>query len=380
MGDTGDGAGRPDPVRPGLRESIEGRIARLLSHVPGAWLLRLVGERPTIVNGATLDAHVQFLLAARRRKGDPGMCEPTVTAGRARYRRETAGVAGPLTPVGRVRELQVDGGAGTLLARHYAPVAAAAERAPLLVYLHGGGFAIGDLETHDEPCRQLCHHAGMHVLSVAYRLAPEHRFPCAVDDAMAALRWAQEHAESLGADPSAVGVGGDSAGGNLATVAALARSRAGCPPVAQLLLYPVTDADVATASRRLFATGYVLEKRDVDAFRDLYLGDALASRADPRASPRREGDHSLAPPALVVTAGYDPLSDEGRDYSENLRLAGVRTEHLHFPPLVHGFAHMTTVVPAARSAMVQVARRWGEFVAEQRGGGAPPGHRLTPTA
>lgn len=357
---------------PTARERLEGRLARWLSRAPGALLLRLVGETPREADGATLDPHLQFLLAVRRLKGQPAMCEPTLTEGRWRYRHEVIAVAGDPTPVARVSACTVPGAAGSLAARHYAPARAAS--APLLVYLHGGGFAIGDLDTHDEPCRLLCHHAGMHVLSVAYRLAPEHPFPAGLDDALAAVRWAMEHAASLGADPSAVCVGGDSAGGNLATVVSLALARAGRAPLAQLLIYPVTDADVATPSRARFATGYVLEQRDVDAFRDLYLAGDLTRCDDPRASPRRERDVAPAPPALVVTGGFDPLRDEGRAWGERLQLSGVRVVQAHFPSMVHGFLHMTTVSPGARDAALAVAHAWRDLVAECRGG-IPPADR-----
>lgn len=355
---------------PSVRERLEGRVARWLAHVPGALLLRVVGESPRVIDGATLDAHLQFLLAVRRIKGEPAMCEPTLAEGRLRYRHEVLTVTGAPTPVARVTACQVPGAAGPLDARHYAPESS--PNAPLLVYLHGGGFAIGDLDTHDEPCRQLCRHAQMHVLSVAYRLAPEHPFPAGLDDALAALRWAMAQGESLGADPSAVCVGGDSAGGNLATVAALALAREGRPLLAQLLIYPVTDADVDTPSRARFATGYVLERRDVDTFRDLYLAGDLRLRDDPRASPRRERDVTHSPPALVVTGGFDPLRDEGRAWGERLQLSGTRVVHQHFPSLVHGFLHMTTVSPAAREAMLAIACGWRDLVAECRGG-RPPG-------
>ena len=349
---------------PTTRERLEGRIARWLSHVPGAWLLRMVGESPRVADGATLDPHLQFLLAMRRMKGQPAMCEPTLAEGRVRYRHEALAVSAAPTPVARVTATQVPGAAGMLDARHYLPEHA--DQAPLLVYLHGGGFAIGDLDTHDEPCRQLCRHSQMHVLSVAYRLAPEHPFPAGLDDAIAALRWAMEHAATLGADPAAVCVGGDSAGGNLATVASLALAREGRAPLAQLLVYPVTDANVDTPSRTRFATGFVLEQRDVDAFRDLYLAGDLTQCDDPRASPRREPDVSLAPPAYLVTGGFDPLRDEGREWGERLQLSGVRVVSQHAPSMVHGFLHMTTVSPGARDAVLAMARGWRDLVAERR--------------
>ncbi len=367
-------AGRTFGVQPSLVEMLQGTGARLLSHLPGSALHRLVLRSSHVVEGMTLDPHVQLVRAVRVRHDVPMRTRENVVERRAIYRREVASVAGAPTPVGRVRDVDVEGASGTLAARHYAPPvggeaygARAAGAASLLVYYHGGGFAIGDLETHDEPCRLLARHAGMHVLSVAYRLAPEYPFPAPVDDSIAALRWAMRNAESLGADPRRVGVGGDSAGGNLAAVAALELARGGTPPVAQLLIYPTTDAEATTPSRTRFGEGYFLDASDIDGFRDLYLGSDVAVRRDPRVSPLRAPDLHLAPPALVVTAGFDALRDEGVDYAEALRLSGATVRYLHFEPLVHGFLHMTSVSPAARRATIAIAAEWKALV----GGSAP---------
>ncbi|MBL0172071.1 MAG: alpha/beta hydrolase [Gemmatimonadaceae bacterium] len=342
-------------VHPSARERLEGQLARALAHVPGAWLLRLIGERPLVVDGRTLDAHLQFLLAAQRRKRRIGLTEPTPASGRARYRRETQAVAAVPTPVAAVREMVVDGDSGPLAARHYAPMVLDDAPIPLLLFLHGGGFVIGDLDTHDEQCRLLCRHGTMHVVSVAYRLAPEHPFPNAVDDACAALRWALANAQSLGADPSMVCIGGDSAGANLAAGASLALAREGRPIAAQLLLYPATDANGVFPSRTTFSAGYLLEMRDVDAFSLHYLGADQAVGDDPRASPARATDLSLSPPTMVVTAGFDVLRDEGQAFAAALRSAGVRVHEHCADGLVHGFLHLTTVVPAARQFARKIA-------------------------
>ncbi len=203
-----------------MKYQIEAAFARFTSRLPAAVLLRAIGERVRVQDGNTLDPQVQFLLRMQQLSGRPGLCEPTPEAGRLRYRMETAAHTRAPTVVGSVRDLAIPAGAHTLGARHYAPVSASGATLPLLVYFHGGGFVIGDLDTHDEPCRLLCRDANTHVLSIDYRLAPEHPFPAAVDDSIAALIWAQEHAASLGADSERVSVGGDSAGANLATVAA----------------------------------------------------------------------------------------------------------------------------------------------------------------
>lgn len=353
-------------AQPSLVEAVQGAGARLMSHVPGPVVLRLLGQRPHVVDGMTLDPHVQLVRMVRLRRHIPSLSVAHVNARRATYRRETASVSGAPTPVANVRDLAVEGAAGMLRARLYAAPTAAGEHPPLLVYLHGGGFAIGDLETHDEPCRLLARHAAMHVLSVAYRLAPEHPFPEPVDDACAALRWAIHHAQSLGADPRLVGVGGDSAGANLATVAAQVLAREGAPPVGQLLIYPTTDAEAATPSRAKFGAGYFLDAADIDAFRDLYLGSDVAARRDPRVSPIRLPDLQLAPPALVVTAGFDALRDEGDEYAYALGRAGVKVGHLRYQSLVHGFLHMTRVSPGARDATIAIATEWRALVAGAR--------------
>jgi len=339
---------------------LEGRIARALAHLPGSWLLRLIGERPHVVDGRTLDAHVQFVLASQRRKIRIGLAEPTPAKGRERYRREIHSVAATPTSVAAVRDITVDGAEGPLVARHYAPVATETA-APLLLFLHGGGFVIGDIETHDEPCRLLCRHGGMHVVSVEYRLAPEHPFPCAVNDAGAALHWAMQHAESLGANPRMVGIGGDSAGANLATVASLAMAREGNAPVAQLLFYPVTDANSSLPSRTSFRTGYLLDMTDVDAFSQLYCGADQRTGEDPRVSPVRAPDLALSPPTMVVTAGFDVLRDEGIAFASALRESGVRVREQCADGLVHGFLHLTTVVPAAMHTVREIGIAFGEM-------------------
>jgi acetyl esterase len=231
-----------------------------------------------------------------------------------------------------------------------------AHRQSLTVYLHGGGFVIGDLDTHDEPCRILCREAGVHVLSVAYRLAPEHPFPAAVEDAVAAMRWARAHAASLGADPERVAVGGDSAGGNLAAVVA---ALDGSPlPFARLLIYPATDSSTARPSQRLFADGYALTLRDRDEFFRHYLGGAEARQDDPRLSPFCGVSRSRAVPTVVGIAGFDVLRDEGDAYVDALRQAGAPVEVRRFPSLEHGFIHLTGVCPAARRAVSEIASAW----------------------
>jgi acetyl esterase len=264
---------------------------------------------------------------------------------------------GPRTPVGAVRDFEIQGGGGRLRVRHYAPPRGPAAGRDLLVYLHGGGFVIGDLETHDEACHLLCLHASTHVLSVDYRLAPEHPFPAGLEDALAAFRWARGNAASLGADPARVSVGGDSAGGNLAAVVAQVSARE-APPVAQLLIYPATDGAREYRSKELFGRGFFLDRTDCEDFLRHYAESAGVSGEDPRVSPLRARDLSGLAPALVVTAGFDVLRDEGDAYARALAGAGCRVAPLRFPALAHGFINMTGVCPSTRAALVEVARGW----------------------
>ena len=287
----------------------------------------------------------------------PAHGNPEPAEVRARVHHEALMFSLVKTEVGGVRELQVDGAAGKLRARHYwPPRAGASGKQPLLVFLHGGGFVICDLDTHDEACRILCRHAQIQVLSIAYRLAPEHPFPAAVDDALVAFRWAVEHAGELGADPDRVVVGGDSAGGNLSAVTSqLAAHNAGPTPALQLLIYPATDlTEARTASGRLFGDGFFLTENDRQWSTRHYFAGTEADRSDPRASPALADDPSGLAPAIVVTAGFDPLRDEGEAYAEALRQAGTPAVSYRTPELIHGFINMTPV-PAARDAMLRLS-------------------------
>jgi len=308
---------------------------------PGAARL-LAGGRSVTIDGNTLDPTLQLVLSAQRAVGINGLVlgdDPATS--RAQAREICLAFAGPQIHVG-VSDVSIPGPAGPIAARHYHP--ATAEPAPLLVFYHGGGWTIGDLDTHDALCRLTCRDAEIHVLSIDYRLAPEHPAPAAVEDAYAALRWAYEHAGELGAIPGKVAVGGDSAGGNLAAVVSqLARDDEdpkGPKPVLQWLIYPRTDFTAKTRSMSLFADGFVLTKHDIDWFEAQYLGGSGVEPTDPRVSPLLADDLSGLPPALIATAGFDPLRDEGDRYAAALRAAGTPVDLRSIGSVTHAFANL----------------------------------------
>jgi acetyl esterase len=271
---------------------------------------------------------------------------------RAGYRMQRMGQDQNAPKDVEARDLKVAGAAGEIPARLYTPPGAATPSG-LLVYFHGGGFVIGDLDTHDGHCRRMAAGAGCRVLAVDYRLAPEHPFPAGHDDALSATKWAFDHAAEIGADPARIAVGGDSAGGNLAASVALdMRADPQRRIVFQLLLYPGIWPDQDTASRQEL-DGPVLTKAAM-----AWFDKSLAANGHPQAARAMLGRAELAgaPPALVVTAGFDPLKDEGRDYALRLQAAGVEAHHVEYPSLVHDFYIMADVSPAVAKAATETAQ------------------------
>ncbi len=333
-----------------VRQRMEARVARWLSRLSPRAQLRLSGRPPVVRDGQTLEPDVQLMLTLVERRGRPPYEEMSLLEARQELRAGAIVGGGPRAPVAEVRSLTI---ADDLTARLYVPDERDAPL-PLIVFLHGGGFVLGDLDSHDAPCRLLARHAGALVLSVDYRLAPEAPFPAAVEDAAAALRWATAHAGELGGDPERVAIAGDSAGGNLAAIASWQSAREGGPlPVLQLLVYPATDFVAQAPSHAMFDEGFLLVRRDMDWFSAQYLG--ATSGEDPRASILRAEDLSGLPPAIVVTAGFDPLRDEGEAYARRLRDAGVPVLLRRFPGLIHGFINLTGITPSSRDAWVEVA-------------------------
>jgi len=322
---------------------LQGKIAtvgtKVIPWIPDPAKRALSGGRSVIVDGNTLDPTLQLMLQGLRLAGIDGLAvDDDPAASRAQMRETILQLPGPQIHVD-VDELSIPGPAGDIPARHYRPAGDAP--APLLVFYHGGGWAIGDLDTHDALCRLTCRDAGVHVLSIDYRLAPEHPAPAGLDDAYATFLWAHEHAAELGAIPGQVAVGGDSAGGNLAAVVCLlARDRGGPLPVLQWLLYPRTDFTAHTRSMSLFATGFFLTKRDMDWFHAQYLRGTDLDPADPRLSPLLADSLSGLPPALISVAGFDPLRDEGESYATALRAAGTPVDLRYMGSLTHGFTNL----------------------------------------
>jgi acetyl esterase len=317
-------------------------------------LHNLAGGPPGAVDGSVLDDQIHLGLAVWERLNETKPRD--VEARRQASRRAARLMAGPPVPVRAVRDVVVDGAEGPLRARHYAPLSHGRfGSAPLLVWFHGGGFVVGDLDSADQPCRMLCRYADVHVLSVDYRLAPEHRFPASVDDALAAFAWALDHAGELGADPRRVAVGGDSAGGNLAAVVAQ-QTRQRRPPAGQLLVYPPTDLLNRLPSADRFADGYFLTDSDAVWYRDVYTGDA--DRSDPRLSPLLADDLTGLAPALVITAAFDVLRDHGESYARAMEAAGTPVVLRRVPSLIHGFFNTTGINQASYEAVVGIAASW----------------------
>lgn len=318
---------------------------------------RLFGPPPQ-VDGQVLASDQHALIRMAALAGDTSFTGGLGPAeARVHNRRGAAAAAAhPPIPMARIEAREIPGPGGILPARFYVPAGLpAGEPAPLLLFFHGGGWVIGDLDTHDGVCRFLAATAGVTVLAIDYRLAPEHPFPAPVEDAWASFAWAAANAGELGVDPARIAVGGDSAGANLsAVVSLLAKAGGGAMPAMQLLLYPPTDAAADLPSRNLFATGFMLTKQDMDTWQGYYLPPGTDS-ADPRASILLAPDLSGLPPAYLTTAGFDPLRDEGEAYARRMREAGVRVALRRHPGLIHGFANMTAVSRTARAAMLEAA-------------------------
>ena len=341
-------------LRDRMQRLVGAPTLRAISRLPDRVKQLLLGGRSTTIDGNTLDTTLALSLAASRLSGREGLIlsEDPVTA---RTRLNATAAAFPRVHADvTTSDLTLPGPGGAIPAVHIRPKNGA-DGAPLLVFYHGGGFVVGGYETHGNLCEVISDRAGVHVLFVDYRLAPEHKAPAAVDDAFAGYRWALDHATDLGADASRVAVGGDSAGGNLAAVVSQrARDQGLAAPVFQLLLYPMCDATAHTRSMDLFADGYFLRRWDIDFCHEQYLGGSGVDPADPRVSPLLAEDLSGLPPAMLVTAGFDPLRDQDRALAAALSSAGAAVDLREYGSLVHAFPNFFGLGGGAATATYEI--------------------------
>jgi acetyl esterase len=337
-----------------IGKQLKATVASSVLRLPAVAARRFLGKHSVVVDGKTLDTKTQFLLRLVVLAGDPSPETLSPPAAREQLAESSSMASGKLRYMAQVADLRVRSGEVEIPVRVYCP-RIGGERLPVLVYYHGGGWVLGSVETHDVLCRDLAAQADCIVVSVDYRLAPEHPFPAAVDDALAAYRWVVEHCRDFRGDSSRVAVGGDSAGGNLAAVVSRELALDGGPiPWFQLLIYPVTDLACSSDSYDKFGNGFFLTREMMHWFRDHYLNGEGAID-DPRVSPLKAILPSSLPPTFVMTAGFDPLLDEGLAYAQRLRAAGVDVAYRCHPSLIHGFVSMTGAVPAAREAVSEAA-------------------------
>ena len=334
------------------------RLTSCLLAMPDLLIGRLAGG-PIEVDGRRLNRSVQLMLAMSEKLDRNGLAQGTVQQRRDELSR-VAALAMPVAKRMHVVERSIPGPESNLAVRIYRPFGLGATP-PAIVYYHGGGWVVGDLDTHDGSCRALAAASDCVVVSVDYRLAPEHRFPAAPEDCLAAYTWVVANSGDLSIDPRSVAVAGDSAGGNLAAVVAQqARGLDVAPPVAQGLIYPATDFRMQTRSIDLFEDGFFLTRESMHWFRDHYLPEAT-SLEDPMASPLLADDVSGVAPAWVWTAGFDPLRDEGRAYAERLDAAGVATQYRCYDDQVHGFFGMG-VLPGGLEIIEEIGAQLGELI------------------
>jgi acetyl esterase/lipase len=330
-----------------IRESLEALTLTAALALPEP-LLRVLAGEPVVVDGKTLDVETQLMLRMQHLVREPAVETLPIPEGRRALTKQSA-VVGGSQPIGRVHDDLVAG----LPARFYEP-AGSDGPGPLLVFFHGGGWIYGGLDSHDAVCRFLAERAGVRVLAVDYRLAPEAQFPAAYDDCVNAYAEILKRADEWEADPARIAVGGDSAGATLATTVAIEAVRQGWPCAFQLLVYPLGDMTGAATSRQTYADGFYLTEPFMELARDAYVPDPQ-TWTDPRVSPLYADLPAGLAPALVVTAGFDPLQDEGEAYAEKLRAAGVEVRHVRYPSLIHGFFNMVGVGRNARRAVGEIA-------------------------
>ncbi len=341
---------------PDLRFRLESALLKVVLDLPVP-LQRLLVRRPVVIDGLELAPETQLMLAVKRLARVPAAETLPLDRARAELERQQRLVGGR-QPIGAVRDLSVDGAEGPLRARLYTPTERmGVEPAPTMLFLHGGGWMYGDLESHDPACRFLAERSGVQLLAVDYRLAPEHKFPAAVEDCQAAFRWLVEHAEEVNADPKRLAVGGDSAGGALSASTAVFAAENELPLAFQLLIYPGADFVERSASRDRLNEGFVLTEQFMTGAEEAYFATPDDS-AHPDASALRRVDfpQGLAP-AFVATAGFDPLRDEGEAYAELLARHGVQVDTTRYDGMIHGFFQIVAAGHQSRLANIEIAQR-----------------------
>lgn len=334
--------------------SLQATIAKTLLKLPPNWLVRLSGGKPVEIGGRTMDPHFQFL--SHGAKNQPPMSSLSAEDGQAASKAGLAMFQAPREPGVETEDVSIKSPEGHFIrARLYKPADQDAS-APMMAYFHMGGGVIGDLETCDAFCSILAAVVKAPIVSVDYRLAPEHPFPAGLNDCICAYEWALKNAERYGAPAGQASIGGDSMGGNFSAIIAQEMRRDAKPaPSLQLLLYPATDIGAATPSRTTYGETYPLSTETMDWFMGHYIPDGVDVN-DVRISPAQETDLTGLPPAIVCTAGFDPLVDEGEVYAKRLDEAGVDVQFKCFDSLAHGFTAFTAVSPAADAACHQIAR------------------------
>jgi acetyl esterase len=332
-----------------IARELRGKAANLAVRMPIAWVNILAGP-PVVVDGRTLDGRTQWLLQLLARSGQPPVEQTTVLEARASYDAFMLEMGGRPAPIGEMVDRTIEGPAGRLRVRLYRPAGTVARLLPAILYFHGGGWVAGSLEGYDLVYRYFCSRSGCAVVAVDYRLAPEHKFPAGIEDAVAAYRRLAKEATALGIDPARIVIAGDSAGGNVAAVAARLLREEPRPPCLQWLIFPATDLGLDTPSYKSCGEGFMMTRSAMEWFRGHYL-NGQAEIDDPRASPLKANDLAGLAPALVYTAGFDPLRDEGHAYADRLASAGVKTIHREFDSLIHGFVGLRGTVQAAARAM-----------------------------
>jgi acetyl esterase/lipase len=316
--------------------------------------LRFLDGHRIRMGGRTMDPKAQIVGEFVKSIRVPGFFPPLPEL-RQQLRVMVSLMDEPAPALPRIEDIRIPGPAGEIPARVYSARAAMTPQ-PTVAYFHGGGWVQGDLETHHGLCARLAEHAGALVVAVDYRLAPEHKFPAAVEDCLAAYRWLRTKGRDVGADLSRVAVAGDSAGGNLSAVVSQLGASAGVPaPTCQVLIYPAVDFSLETSSHRELADGHVIPRDRILWYMEQYL-KSDEDKSDLRASPLRAPSLEGQPPAMIVTAGFDPLRDEGRAYGDRLREAGVDVAYREYPGQIHAFVSLTKAIPQGMACTLEIAQ------------------------